>query len=311
MLKRRPARLLLLAAATVPLAAKTPYLARAWASSPVDRAHLGLYGALALVLAGAAAAAMLRWRFPAGMALARSRALKLAILPCVLYVAGIAMDVNALQLASSIAIIWAAAWALCGRAAGIMLAPAAPCAVLAVPGVLYWAGNAYAAFAVASNPAYAPEFDVDSQNGMFGREEPADAVLFRTGKARQFRYESISNAVSVLCVAVGDDIHEIHPATHCLRSHGWRIVSEKIVSAAGARDGAEFEVTEAVADSIAGRILVWTWYSDDDRSTGSFLHFRRLCDKSGRWRTYQVSTAIGPGGKEEAARRLAGFLRNK
>ena len=310
MLKRNPVKLLLLALAAIPFAVKVMYLERAWVSSPIDRIHLGLYGTLSLIFVFIAVVAKLYWRFLTVKPLAQSRSLKLMALPCILYVIGIVWSMNAVQLISSVLILWTAAWALYGRVSGIMLAPAAVCAVLAVPGSLYWLGNAYAAFAATPNAAYTPEFTVDSQVGMLGREEPANSLLFRTSKARQFRYENISNSVMVLSVEIGNDVHEVHPATHCLRSQGWRIVSEHIVTIPDVRDE-KFSVTEAEVDSVSGKLLVWIWYSNNERSTGSFLHFRRLFSSSSRWHTYQISTAIGPDGKDAAKRRLASFLRNK
>ena len=310
-MKRNPVKLAFLALAAIPFAVKFAYLRRAWVSSPIDHIHLGLYGTLALIFVFIAVVAKLYWRFLAVKPLAQSRSLKLMVLPCILYVIGIVWSMNAVQLISSVLILWTAAWALYGRVSGIMLAPAAVCAVLAVPGSLYWLGNAYAAFVSTPNPAYAPEFSVDSQVGMLGLEEPANPLLFRTSHARQFRYENPTNSITVLAVEIGKDVHEVHPATHCLRSAGWRIVSENIVEVDGVRDDSPFAVTEAVVDSISGKLLVWIWYSSDELSTGSFLHFRRLYKSSVRWFTYQLSTSIGPDGKDAASRRLATFLRNR
>ena len=184
MLKRNPVKLLLLALAAIPFAVKVMYLERAWVSSPIDRIHLGLYGTLSLIFVFIAVVAKLYWRFLTVKPLAQSRSLKLMVLPCILYVIGIVWSMNAVQLISSVLILWTAAWALYGRVSGIMLAPAAVCAVLAVPGSLYWLGNAYAAFAATPNAAYAPEFTVDSQVGMLGREEPANSLLFRSSGTR-------------------------------------------------------------------------------------------------------------------------------
>lgn len=311
-MKRNPVKLAFLALAAIPFAVKFEYLRRAWGSSPIDHIHLGLYGTLALIFVFIAVVAKLYWRFLTVKPLVQSRSLKLMILPCILYVIGIVWNINAVQLISSVLILWTAAWALYGRVSGIMLAPAAVCAVLAVPGSLYWLGNAYAAFVATPNPAFVPTFTSESQVGMLGLEEQANPLLFRTSHARQFRYENPTNSITVLAVEIGKDIHEVHPATHCLRSSGWRIVSENIANVDGVRDDdSRFSVTEAVVDSVHGKMLVWIWYSSDKFSTGSFLHFRRLYKSSVRWFTYQLSTPIGPDGKDAASHRLARFLRNK
>ena len=141
---------------------------------------------------------------------------------------------------------------------------------------------------------------------MLGRELiPSKGVsrFFRTSDVRQIVYADVSNTVSVLAVRVGGDIHEVHPATHCLRSGGWRIVSEKIVQIEHPAGGV-LEADEAVVDSSKGRLLVWIWYSSDDVSTGSFLHFRRMFSASACWRTYQVATPVGDGEEGLAAARM-------
>ena len=176
---------------------------------------------------------------------------------------------------------------------------------LAVPGTLYWMRNISAACAVTPRAAFTPEFSPHSQLGMVGREVPPSASakrFFRTSEAHQFAYANISNCVSVLSVLIGGDIHEIHPATHCLRTSGWRILSEKIVPVAHPNGGV-LEVDEAVADSLSGRMLVWIWYSSGEVSTGSFLHFRRMYSESAGWRTYQVATSAGTGEEGLAAAR--------
>lgn len=305
---RNPARLALLALAAVPLAAKVPYLWRAWVSSPIDRAHLNLYGVLALVAALVAVAVLRRrtadMRTKKGIPAATMLGVFL-----VAYAVGILRDVNALQLISAVGILWAAAWLARGRMAALLFVPAALLATFAVPGTLYWMRNLSSACAFAPRAAFTPEFTPRSRPGMLGREvppAPGFKQFFRTSDPHQFTYANVSNRVSVLAVSIGGDVHEVHPATHCLRTGGWRIMSEKIVQVEHPNGGV-LDVDEAVVDSIKGRMLVWIWYSSAEVSTGSFLHFRRMYSKSGRWHTYQVATPAGEG--EEglaAARKLLG-----
>ena len=83
----------------------------------------------------------------------------------------------------------------------VVIAPAAVCAVLAVPGSIYWISRASQAFTGETVAAYAPAFAPGSQKGYLGREiEPSAAFerFFRTGEAHQFAYANTSNAVSVL-----------------------------------------------------------------------------------------------------------------
>jgi len=299
-------RLALFALSAVPLVVKVPYLWRAWAHSPLDRTHLNLYGALALVAICAAIAVLLRWHTAGTQAKGRIPAIALLGVFLAAYAGGIILDVNALQLIAAVGILWSAAWLALGRVAALLFAPAALFATLAVPGTLHWMRNISAAFAVTPRAAFTPVFTPRSQPGMLGREvplAPALARFFRTSDAHQFTYANISNAVSALAVSIGGDIHEVHPATHCLRSGGWRIVSEKIVQIEHPNGGI-LEVDEAVADSFKGRMVIWIWYSSDEASTGSFLNFRRMYSKSARWRTYQVATSVGEGEEDLAAARL-------
>ena len=308
---QRLARLALLALSAVPLAVKVPYLWHAWISSPIDRGHLNLYGTLALVAAGAAIAVLCR-RASGRRTKGGIPAVALLGVFLVAYGAGILRDVNALQLISAIGILWAAAWLARGRAAALLFAPAALLATFAVPGTLYWMRNISSAYAFTPRAAFTPEFTPRSQPGMIGREVPPAPGFkryFRTSDPHWFKYADTSNSVSVLAVSIGGDVHEVHPATHCLRTGGWRILSEKIVQVEHPNGGV-LDVDEAVVDSLEGRRLVWIWYSSDEVSTGSFLHFRRLYSESGRWRTYQVATSAGVGeeGLAAARRLLRRFL---
>ena len=140
-----------------------------------------------------------------------------------------------------------------------------------------------------------PVFAADSQDGYLGREiEPDDAFLrfFRTGEAHQFAYANASNAVSVLSVKVGKDIHEIHPATHCLRSGGWFVESDGPRRVELPGRAAPLQVTEAIVQKGGARALVWIWYSTDKQSVGSFLRFRQLYSRKEAWRGYQVMTSL-------------------
>lgn len=308
---RSSVRLVLLALSAAPLAIKAPYLWHTWATSPIDRGHLNLYGVLALVMAGVAIA-VLRGRPTDGRGrVGGLAAVSLGVLLAA-YAAGVGLDVNALQLIAAVGILWSVAWLAFGRVAALLFAPAALLAALAVPGTLYWIRNISSASAFTPRAAFAPEFSPRSQPGMLGREVPPSprfTRFFRTSDAHQFAYADLSNRVSVLAVAIGGDVHEVHPATHCMRSGGWRILSEKIAQVEHPGGGV-LEVDEAVVDSLQGRMLVWIWYSSDKVSTGSFLHFRMLYSESARWRTYQVATPAGEGetGVGAARKLLRRFL---
>ncbi len=288
-----------LALAAIPFAVKVVYLMKAWVTSPVDRINIGLYGSLSLLFVSIAVAAKWHWRFLTGNSsttIKYSRSLRIALIPLVLYVIGLIWSINALQLIASVGFLWAIAWALYGRESGFLLAPAAVCAVLAVPGSIYWISRAGQAFTGETAPAFAPVFTADSQEGYLGRElEPDDAFLrfFRTGEAHQFAYANASNtAVSVLSVKVGKDVHEIHPATHCLRSGGWFVESDGPRRVELPGRAAPLQVTEAIVQKGGARALVWIWYSTDKLSVGSFLRFRQLYSRNETWHGFQVLTSL-------------------
>ncbi|MCQ2390310.1 MAG: exosortase-associated EpsI family protein [Kiritimatiellae bacterium] len=310
---RNKLKLCLLAVAAVPFVVKFAYLNQAWVSSPVDRARLGLWGSAALLFAVVAMIFKLVKRFPTVKPLVQSRSLKVLPLMVLMYVVGLVLDINAVQLVASVGILWSAAWALYGREAGLLLVPAAACAIMAVPGSSYWLGKAVSGLTAPLSVAYTPSFSAKSQVGYIGSEIPANDAMsrfFRTSKARQFRYASRSNEVAVLAVQIGKDIHEVHPATHCLRSSGWSILSEELRDVALPGCEKPISMTEALASNGSGRhLLMWVWYSSEKESTGSFIRFRRLYSADVPWRTYQVTTYVGDHDDIEAARRtMAAFL---
>lgn len=309
-------RNLLLSGAFIPAAAlltlKIPYLRQAWTSSPIDRANMAAYGTLAL-LAAAAGALAVKKRHHSSQAGGGVLTALLMIVAFVLYGVGVILDINALQLLASIAAMWLTARMCFGKKA-LFFAPAAFFAALAVPGVIYWTENFISQSRSTPHAAYAPAFSPNSQSGMAGREIPVSRGarnLFKTSEAHQFVYaDNPSNCVSVLAVEIGGDIHEIHPASHCMKSAGCNILSEGLREITLA-SGNTLEVDEVVASSADGKMLVWIWFSSDDVSSGSFLVFRRLFSASHKWRTYQISTPLGNGDDaiDSARERLLGFLR--
>ena len=133
--------------------------------------------------------------------------------------------------------------------------------------------------------------DFPSHCGKFwGRKLQVDENtrrFFATGKASQYRYTKNNADISVLAVRCGKDIHEIHPASHCLRTSMWVVHSEKIFYLHD-----RFAVTEINAQKGANRMLVWVWYSNEKFSTPSFIGFRRHFEPAGNYFTYQISLPL-------------------
>ena len=137
--------------------------------------------------------------------------------------------------------------------------------------------------------SFIPEFSTQAGDFWGRRLEvaPNTKRFFATSKVEQFRYTTNNVDISVLSVLCGKDIHEIHPASHCLRTSLWTINSENILYLQN-----DFAVTEIDAQKGHTRLLVWVYYSSDKLSTPSFLGFRRHYHPGIRHYTYQISTPV-------------------
>jgi hypothetical protein len=134
--------------------------------------------------------------------------------------------------------------------------------------------------------AFIPEF-VSHCGDFWGRSIRPDANtkrFFATSTVKQYRYTRNNTDISVLSVKCGNDIHEIHPASHCLRTSMWTVNSESIQYLQD-----NFAVTEIDAQKGNARILVWVWYSSENFSTPGFLGFRRHFKPGKNYYTYQIS----------------------
>ncbi|MBO5762201.1 MAG: hypothetical protein J6S53_11755 [Lentisphaeria bacterium] len=133
--------------------------------------------------------------------------------------------------------------------------------------------------------------DFPSRCGEFwGRSiEPDENTkrFFVTSTVKQYCYTKNNADISVLAVQCGRNIHEIHPASHCLRTSMWTVHSEKILYLQN-----RFAVTEIDASRGGNRILVWVWYSSKTFSTPGFLGFRRHFTPGGNYYTYQISIPL-------------------
>ncbi len=137
--------------------------------------------------------------------------------------------------------------------------------------------------------SFTPEFAARCGD-FWGRSIQIDANtkrFFATSTAKQYRYTRNNIDISVLAVQCGSNIHEIHPASHCLRTSLWTVHSEKILYLQD-----NFAVTEIDAEKGMTRILVWVWYSSDKISTPNFLGFRRHFRSNGKHFTYQISVPV-------------------
>ena len=137
--------------------------------------------------------------------------------------------------------------------------------------------------------SFIPEFPVHC-DGFWGRSIQPDENtkrFFATSQAAQYRYTKDNIDISILSVKCGKNIHEIHPASHCLRTSLWTVHSEKILYLQD-----NFAVTEIAAQNGSNHILVWVWYSSEKFSTPSFLGFRRHFEPAGNYHTFQISVPL-------------------
>ncbi len=152
--------------------------------------------------------------------------------------------------------------------------------------------------------SFTPQFPAHCGD-FWGRSIQPDANtkrFFATSTVRQYRYTGNNVDISVLAVQCGHNIHEIHPASHCLRTSQWTVHAEKVLYGQD-----NFAVTEIEAQKGADHILVWVWYSSEKFSTPGFLGFRRHFKPGGNYHTYQISVPLY-GNIENSRRELKNFV---
>ena len=135
-----------------------------------------------------------------------------------------------------------------------------------------------------------------------------DTVRFFEG-ATVHQYEVTDGIfrASVLAVKCGNDIHKIHPASHCLRSGGAEILSESVVMHT-LPDGRSLPVTEIHSRIRGTPALTFVWYTGPKETTGSFYAFRRKWSPSEPWYSYQIVTGIYDGNENAARKFLLNLL---
>lgn len=153
-------------------------------------------------------------------------------------------------------------------------------------------------------PPFRPDL-TDAPAGFTITETPLteDTIRFFEGaEAHQYRITDGIFQCSFLEVKCGDDIHKIHPASHCLRSGGAVIQSEAVVTHT-MPDGRELSVTEIRSKLRGTPILTFVWYTGPQKTLGSYFKFRSCWSSSKQWYSYQAVTEIYEN-NEEAARKF-------
>lgn len=156
---------------------------------------------------------------------------------------------------------------------------------------------------------FVPDFSELQFEPYLGRRQTVSKAtqnFFAHSTVEQYSFADDFTTYGVLAVECGDDIHEIHPASHCLRTTGATILSEYPV--VHELHGQTINFSGIQARTTGGTALVVVWYSNEDFSTGNFLGFRRAWKPGRRWMTYQISTPVLNDDVEQARSRLLAFL---
>ncbi|MBR6058178.1 MAG: exosortase-associated EpsI family protein [Victivallales bacterium] len=158
---------------------------------------------------------------------------------------------------------------------------------------------------------FIPDFSHRSLPSAIGCEqEPTAADLqFFAGSIPQKYYFATNDGggVNVLAVSLGDNVHQIHPPSHCLRSGGARIQSEQRHQTELNSDQA-LTVTEIITEGKNQQFVLWYWYSNREYSTPGFISFRKAWKSGVEWHSYQISTNAYNGDLETARNRLHTIL---
>ena len=122
--------------------------------------------------------------------------------------------------------------------------------------------------------------------------EPDEGMrrFFRHSDVKNYHFADNQRNYGVLEVHCGKNIHEIHPASHCLRCGGATILVEhqRIINLRGCN----YAVQEIIVEKNGHRELVYVWYSTDEFSVASFLSFRKFWSSSVSWYSWQVQTVL-------------------
>jgi hypothetical protein len=153
-------------------------------------------------------------------------------------------------------------------------------------------------------PPFRPDFSV-APAGFTIAETPLTEDTIRFFEGAEVHQYAVSDGIfhcSFLEVKCGNDIHKIHPASHCLRSSGAVIQSESVVMHT-MPDGQKISVTEIRSKIRGTPILTFVWYTGPEETLGSYFWFRSSWSASKQWYSYQAVTEIYDG-NEEAARKF-------
>ena len=125
-------------------------------------------------------------------------------------------------------------------------------------------------------------------------------------KLERYVFGTSDASIGVLAIDLGTNVHQIHPPTHCLRSQGSTIQSEKL----SIEDLRFAQITITEIQYLQGNhsMLCWYWYASPKFTTPSFLSFRRYWSPNQEWHSYQITTPIFNNEIGKSNERLRKFL---
>ena len=169
----------------------------------------------------------------------------------------------------------------------------------------------YAPGLTASAPPLRPDFTPrpGGSGGLIGAKQPLPDEMrrfFRKSEVNFLVYADDRQSYQVLEVRCPRDIHEIHPASHCLKSGGAAVLTETGVPYR--IHNRSIPLLEIVSSTPGrGREFHVVWYSDRNCSVASFPAFRvRWRPRSG-WVVCQITTQDN-GAPETVRERVRTFL---
>ncbi len=125
-------------------------------------------------------------------------------------------------------------------------------------------------------------------------------------KLEKYSFGTEDSAIGVLAIELGTNVHQIHPPSHCLRTQGVTILSEKLQTIEFRF--AQITITEITYSSGNKLMLCWYWYSSPKFTTPSFISFRRHWNPNHEWHSYQITTPIYNDDIGKSRERLRTFL---
>lgn len=285
----------------IPLAVVLPHWITVVRTSPVDRGNIAIWGTIALILAviGERTRRHNRIGKRRGHGTVASCFLAFALL---VFIAGLVINIWLVSMVAAVGCGFFTVVFLIGWRRASLFIPAFAALTVSVPGVIFWGGRIGGIFAGEKGEACELRLSVldgDLPKGWIVRRAeitPAEKALFRTSTLNNHHVAIGDVFIFISEVTMGDDEHEIHPPTFCLKSQGRTIANEESVKVDLGPGHPLLAVTETTTTGWGRNVVVWTWYTGASESTDSFVRFRMKAEKG--WKRYTLTATDTPESRE-------------